>query len=151
MWKWQILKLSRFQCIYLQPELVAKSIIFLGAGIHISVCYFSKYNNSNNGIKVNLVKREQKPFRKVHFSIALVLIFKVQLLKKILKIIRTVKVHLSLNLVTFLPILTVLLFIFIKKHMKNNKCVQNFEWMESSWSKLEAYVKRFDKYFMSLE
>ena len=71
--------------------------------------------------------QEQKPFRKVHFSIALVLIFKVQLLKKILKIIRAVKVHVSLNVVNFLPIKTVLLFIFIKKHMKYNESVQYFE------------------------
>ena len=87
--------------------------------------------------------------RKVHFSIALVLIFKVQLLKKNQKKFRAVKVYLSLNLVTFLPIITVLLFIFIKKHIKNNESVQNFEWMESYWSKLVDYVKRFDKYFMS--
>ena len=70
--------------------------------------------------------QEQKPVRKVHFSIALVLIFKEYLLKKILKNIWAVKVHLSLNLVTILPIITVLLFIFIKKHMKNNEIVQNF-------------------------
>ena len=47
--------------------------------------------------------------------------------------------------------ITVLLFIFIKMHMKNNESMQNYESMESSRSKLEDYVKRFDQYFMSLE
>ena len=38
--------------------------------------------------------------------------------KKNRKNIRAVKIHLSLNLVTFLPISTVMFFIYIKKHMK---------------------------------
>ena len=60
------------------------------------------------------------------------LIFSVQLLKNILKIIRAVKVHLSLNLVTFSPILTVLFFIYIKNHMKNIENMRNYELMERS-------------------
>ena len=63
---------------------------------------------------------------------AFVLTFTVQLLKQILILIRAVKVHLSLNLVTFLPIFSVLFFIYIKKHMKNKENMRNYELMESS-------------------
>ena len=34
---------------------------------------------------------------------------------------------------------------------KANESMQNFEYVESSWSKLKNYVKRLDKNFLSLE